>query len=88
MESDRSSEINIIAFGFTVAGGIAFMLQASTEALANGIRTPLASPVGDAARTSRETRPTQWLGYTGFRPPPRTKVKLRFLNPRRWVLFV
>jgi len=33
-------------------------------ALATRSRAPLASPKGDASRTSRGTRPTQWLGYT------------------------
>jgi hypothetical protein len=37
--------------------------------------TPLASPVGDAARTSRQSRPTQWLPLRkgrelDFRSPP------------------
>ncbi|NDJ24827.1 hypothetical protein GS682_24920 [Nostoc sp. B(2019)] len=48
---------------------------------------PLASPGGDAARTSRETRPRRclpnavaWLYKQS--PPPWAKRKLRFFNPR------
>jgi len=32
-----------------------------------GVSTPLASPKGDAPRTSRGTRPTQWLPMSDWR---------------------
>jgi hypothetical protein len=47
--------------------------QLMGEVPTTGNRTPHASPLalaspfgrrGDAARTSRQIRPTQWLGYT------------------------
>ncbi|MCC5602090.1 hypothetical protein [Nostoc favosum] len=45
--------------------------------------TPVASPVGDAARTSRETRLRRWLANAQC---PMTPVaSSRETRPRRWL---